>query len=459
MRGGLAALGDVAPGGIHWPTDAEYVAELSRALDAIEPVLTVPVEQGGVFSPPLQSQASGLVATLEGASGLSVKQLVSLAHSAVALSQATSPPEIVAAVGDLMNGTLAVATDLMKAAGAATDALDAASWAGQAINSVFVLAQLVADSQARYAEYAALCQRRIDEQKNVQCEALADAADPTPTGPVGQLRPADLFRPVGYALQRGRPLPLSVASMFVMLCGGETQGFGPLSRPAWQQLVADYRNSSGKTNVGIAAASQRRMWSLIKGILAAMRPPGASPGSGDGGRALMPLLLDIVGNEWFYGTAKPQASHGIDRGFCELLSRRIGGQYYDYIECPDLSAGEIGAGALPAGAASCAERVNLEPTFEQLVVSYRNALVAEFWDEPTQRWKRPPKKMVIGRAPTGLLTIKGVAASNLAANMEAIETGRPRFGAGAKALLGLGAAGGGYGIYTLIKVLRRRGRP
>ena len=174
------ALGDVPPSGINWPSDADYVVQLSRALDAIEPVLTLPLDEGGVFTPPLQSQAAAVVATVESAAGLSVGQLVSLGHNIAQLAQATSPPQIVAAVGDLVNGTLDVAMDIAEAFDQASEAFEVVPVLSDVLQGVFLFVKLVADSQARYKEYAQLCQRRIDDKYNTMCAQLVADAEATP---------------------------------------------------------------------------------------------------------------------------------------------------------------------------------------------------------------------------------------------------------------------------------------
>ncbi len=413
----VRSLGDVAPAGIQWPGDATYVAAIGQALGQLQPVVNQSIPDGGILTPPMQVQAAGLKATVEAATGLQLSSIINLSSNVVALANAADTAGAVAALKDAVAGTLEIATAAMEKLGAAQGAIDTMGAVGSAVNALFVVGGFVADSQAQYLKAAQECQQRVDAEYDAKCQQWVNQASPTSTSMAGVVQPADLFRPVAYAYQKGGPLPLSVASMFVALCGGETQGFGPITRPIWSQLVESRRKQAGKAHIGVSAATQRRMWQLIKGIMAAIRPPTGIAATGDGGRALMSLLLDIVANEWAAGTSQPYLHHGFDYELAKLLSNRVGGQYRKYIECKDLTAGEFGAGAVPAGSTSCGLRVDLAKPFVQLVSGFHANLRGIFFDSATQSWnvypaqtsRRPAKGMLV-LSPSIAVTLKDAAA-------------------------------------------------
>jgi hypothetical protein len=151
------------------------------------------------------------------------------------------------------------------------------------------------------------------------CPKLASQYDPTGTGP--GVTPGDMFRANYVAASLGHPPPPNLASMYILLCGAETQGVG------FTRLDYDrFRNAVGKdlgtgsgnytpdsvtgiplqdrSELGIDPWTQRRMWSLIKAIMAASKNPEESRTisvHGDGGRSAFALLQDIVRIQFFAG--------------------------------------------------------------------------------------------------------------------------------------------------------------
>ena len=130
---------------------------------------------------------------------------------------------------------------------------------------------------------------------------------------------------------------MNVGAMYVLLCGGETQGFG-FSRPEYDKFLAEARKhdkkqpEQGNNPVGVPPYRQRVMWTLIKGMMTSISPAGITqaPLIGDSGRSIMPMLQDMVREEWFSGH--------ITSDILQRMGQRLGKEYrlktlYDGCTC------------------------------------------------------------------------------------------------------------------------------
>lgn len=141
------------------------------------------------------------------------------------------------------------------------------------------------------------------------CGSLAKSAIPIPTmgGTAmgikgadfqGRVTPADTFRGLAYVFQKGsQEIPASPASLYLLLCGGEAQGFG-LSRAEYRAL----KKQNPGTGSGIPVDTQRRMWKLIRALMSAAQPPlSAFKRTSDQGATIMPILQELVRTSWVAG--------------------------------------------------------------------------------------------------------------------------------------------------------------
>lgn len=413
------------PGGISFPKEGDYAKGLIDAVSETAPAALKAFDHGGEFNPPFMGEVATLKATLEATTGIKLSQLYGLAQNVAALTQATDPVTIGAAVSNLMQGVLDVVVSGLKAAGAAADAVATVPILGSLVGMIASGVLDVIASQARVQQAGKDCQGRVERDREAFCKKLLSDAQPQKTDADG-VQPADLFRPVMYAMQKGGHLPLTAVSLYVALCGGETQGaFGLFSRAEWRKLLDGYHKQTGRKYIGVPIETQRRMWALCKGIMSATQDPriGTLFAPGDNGKALMPILQDITRNLWLVGNGlKPRrGEYGIDESFLNLLSSTIANKYYKYIECPDLIAGESGAGAMPAGGESCLPFVNLANPFIGAIRDFELQLKKVGLLNPDLSWNtKPAEKRYLDRGPPlGVLVIKGSTAKELEATAEA----------------------------------------
>jgi hypothetical protein len=141
------------------------------------------------------------------------------------------------------------------------------------------------------------------------CGSLAKSAIPIPTmgGTAmgikgadfqGRVTPADTFRGLAYVFRKGsQKIPASPASLYLLLCGGEAQGFG-LSRREYNDL----KKQNTGTGSGIPVGTQRRMWKLIRALMSSAQPPlSAFKRTSDQGATIMPILQELVRTSWVAG--------------------------------------------------------------------------------------------------------------------------------------------------------------
>lgn len=444
--------GEYIPAGIRWPDQADYTKGLIDGVGALTDATDLSYDEGGLLSPPIMAHVAALRATVEATTGLSLAQLTSLANDIRQLSSATNPAQVALAVTQLIGDVLEVVTSVSKATGIATGILKVAPIIGQIISMITPVMEFVVDileSQERIRQAGEVCQQRVMQEQNATCQQLVTQATPNDTEE-GGVSPADMFRPVMVAMQTHQPLPITTASLFVALCGGETQGaFSLFTRQSWLKFVDQH----GKGVLGIPQLTQRRMWTLIKAIMASTREPSYSSlfAPGDSGRSLFPALLDIVWNMALSGArVKPlRAGAAIDDAFVGKISRAITSQYETAHSCKDLVEGERAAGPTPFGASSCADFIDLLPPYQKLLQAYKAHLESSGMLRSNWTWRVGGERIAAassGRAPQAMLVLGPNTVAQLNQTAQAIDRARdagkktsPWLIAGAMA-----AAGGGY---------------
>lgn len=424
---GASIGGEQIPGGIKWPQTPDYVKGLVDGAHSVSDLTGLSYDQGGLVSPPIMSQIAGLKATIEATTGISLNQLKALAGDIQTLTKATDPEKITAAVADLINDVLDVITTVSKAAGVATGVLKVVPVIGQIVGAIAGFMEFYFNVQAadqRYKQYQAECDQLVFKEQQPICQNLTSQATPVATEE-GGVTPADMFRPVFYAMQKRQPLPLTTASMFVALCGGETQGaFNLFTRASWAKFVAE--NNGGKSYIGVTQSTQRRMWELIKGIMAATRDPGygALFSPGDGGRALFPALVDMTWNMALSGQKIKPIRNGatIDDQFLAKVSKQIGRQYEHARYCAELTEGDAGAGATPYSAVSCADFVDLLAPLQRVFLGYKNHLQASGMLRSDWTWRSNVQDMAAVKNPAqGVLVLGDKTVQELSDTAKAVE--------------------------------------
>ena len=117
----------------------------------------------------------------------------------------------------------------------------------------------------------------------------------------GAPTPADMFRDVFYAATIGDFLPPTLASVYVLLCGGESQGVGP-TRGEYDSWLNKARKLFGN-KIGIDPSTQRVMWELIKAIMSSTKSPLVTREfdlHGDQGKSAFGLLQEILRKELIF---------------------------------------------------------------------------------------------------------------------------------------------------------------
>ena len=333
--GGIEGLWKPPPG-FKFPTDAQYLTNLAKGMADIRPILESKVDS---FIAPIKSQASSVIATIEGTSKVAIPiggDAMKIAAAAMAIGDSKDAVTVAANVGALLNGTLSLVTDVAKVVGPLSGALSVVPMVGQA-------AGLIISAMVPFIKFATSAELAQQQAKAAYEQCLSDlqskASEPClskyksqtnvfGTGPKGTVTPSDLFRPFLYWSKTDWPktknrtygdrkLPACVGylesssggkctnwfnedmdaawvptlgAMFVALCGDQIDpGF----------FVSSVKPSFLFKNYGtMTADTRRRMWGLIKGIMAATEDPDKGPGPNQGGMALFPSLQGLIWREF-----------------------------------------------------------------------------------------------------------------------------------------------------------------
>lgn len=468
--------------GMVFPSSGEYARSLIKGLKSIEPLVVAKVGDvaNDLFTPPMRTFAAGIIASVRtGAGGLPLGELAGLASSVAALAQATNPVAIAGAVASLLNVAVDIAVAGLKAAGAASEVIQVVPVIGTFIGLVadFIIEILGAAEKAKAA--GAECSRWVSQIASERCNQYTSDGVVRSTSAAG-VTPADMFRPVAYAWQKGDSiLPLTSASMYVALCGRETQGFVPLSLATYMDNIVKERKVPG-----FDQQTKRRMWALIKGIMGAVKEPGlgkegVATAQTDQGRSCFPMLQDIVVRQFrrgVWGDEKTDMaqllknmSGGIASQDAYQFSAHCNGEGHRYgLPVPDFEGG-IGSGAHAAvqGYASCeGVGVSLKSSFIVGLDQYSNYLTEYFTDPVTGDWvitpNVPPKLGLVTARLTMSASVSdelaaGVDAANAAASGKVPAASFMELRIWQQALIAAGVAGAGYLGHSLVREFGPKG--
>lgn len=457
------------------PTQSDFVGGMTGALrnigtDWARENLSVPV----AATVPLVKTALGAAANMDFS-----------ALAAAIDGQRLSPGQvqaIISTIADLVKGSLEIVGQITKGIEVVDDTAGAIPVLGAIATVVVMIASNIAlgvMAPELIAATAAHVEQVLHQNLNQHCGNLVNKFAPYATGVNGQLTPADFFRHVaityqmwkkgyrmtlaptrGYAIEwtggQRQPLPtpaklpLDGAAMFVLLCGGETQGFG-VTREHYQQIVAAARKDNPKIKNGVPQEVQRRMWALIKGIMSAVIDPRTKQAIGDEGLSLMPILQDLV-SEYFVGVTD-RGTGGWDTGLLQRLSDVVTKEYrlsyHETVTYEDTSGTTHPTASVVSRTSSCAgqehgvgRHADLSVPLEKTIIQYNTELVRQF-KNPDGSWRIKPA-FGLARNPTGRLTLSPKASEDAAKGILAsVGIGIESRG-WLKTLLGAAAGAGGY---------------
>jgi len=365
----------------HWPKPPEYVAYLARAIDSVTPLIGT---TDSLLSPPVQAHVAALGATFEAESGMPLGELATVARDIMALANATNTADVANAVSELVSTGVSVVTSVAESAEFASAAFEVVPVLGQFVADVvkFIAFGILAREQYEKAQAQAAfeCQNRFDRAYNAFCPQAVSWAQPRPTGPDGGVTPADLFRPLAYAVSgwerakhppviythyrteqtdAWRP-PLNISSVYAALCGYEAGRFPLEWRKRWSKL----KDSK------IDQATQSKMWRLIRAICASVGKPGIQEKPtwvGDSGRAALTILQEMVRNLYLKGRITDATIADASSAITALRS--------EIANCDDLA---ISGGSTPFGGASCSNRVDLATPFLTSIEQFQGRLFGRY---------------------------------------------------------------------------------
>lgn len=343
------ALGETAydvMGNFRPPTSSDFAAGLVSALNSVN------ADGGSLvksWDPPVSMAVSALGTAVEVTAGKTIGAL---------LSGVPDPYGVTSMVTNLANGDIVAAFEgvSLQAVDLALKAFDCVPVVGTICRGLLGFIFALIPKPPSYEEMIKDAIASMQGNLRVRCEGLVNDArylSESTTGNSGNPDPADAFRPVAIAYQKSQPLPLCLASMYVALCGGVTEGFGWESEKQYQEFINVFSNyapwcgtktipvigkvpdctvRSSSAPRGIPIETRRKMWAVIKGIMASVAKPSAElrDAPGDGGRALMPYLNETIRQEMLrgsFGPMKDDRSQLLSRAFFHGASNFIGSRY------------------------------------------------------------------------------------------------------------------------------------
>lgn len=459
-------------------TVQSYWSYTVRALGDMAPAVTAPPgSSADILTPPMRTHVGALIAVAESISDMPIGQLVQLAGNIGALAQAADPYQAMAATMALLKATADITVTVLDAVKAAGAMAEVVPIIGQVIDTALAGLSIGMSFAARQQQWTGACKQALDCYTTRECQRLVNAFVPTPTRSTakGGVTASDMFRPIRRALVDpqyetywrprlgGAPLPMTVASVYVALCGDVVDA--PLAGGwMWSMLHGTYAQPVGKP--GIALATRQRMWKLCRAIAeGAERPyaPGqayGAPITADGGNTIYAALQDIVARE-----LRPVSEGGkgsIDAAYVKRVCTLIGEQYKytsnnlnaavvleygcDPYGVEDSGGCRVsGAGSRPYFEATCGSRIGeaLYAAWEAGWRDYEYLLHEQFWDAAHGTWRDRPRTIVRFPA-TAILSLNPSASKLIAGALRAprgpSRTERVVAGASTATLAGIGAA-------------------
>ena len=262
------------PSTFKFPTKLDYVANLGGAMQSLGGFNSEFMRNN--LAAPVLTSLNTLIIGLEATVGTSIKHLEAMVTQGIDSVKKFIPPEVLAKLGDVgkiasgvasfvgavvsgnvqvavtegLNIALGVMSMISAAVGTVPVVGQIAMAATAAIAIVQLIISLLPPSKEDIEEARKDARKALDERLALNCskeaERWAQITASRSTGPT----PGDQFRSAYVAAILGRPLPPTVASMFILMCGGESQGVG-FTRNEYNSTWHHARSVYGKKWVGI----------------------------------------------------------------------------------------------------------------------------------------------------------------------------------------------------------------
>jgi hypothetical protein len=448
-----ASMGELpVPVDFQWPTPAEYSQLTSAALAQVRSagysvMDSVSFPGSDIAKSVLTNVASGqteaLSAVLEAAVGKSLEALGVQGAGALV-------GDFVGVMRDALDGNLqAVVIGSVELVGKLAETLSGIPIVGQIAGAVCSIISIIWEAFAARAAGDEEARQLCFEGVRNKCERRMREAVALPTSATGTT-PADLFRQSLYAYRSGSGLPLNVGSMYILLCGGETQGFG-MDRAYYDSVMGSVRALHGAA-LGIHPEIQRTMWKLIKGVMSAVENPAfgqtdLSP-IGDQGRSLFPILQDIIRNEYvrWKTTGKGGWNDEMAGALADVLTSQVTGR------ASVSSWSEAGVHVSMCDCTEAGPPARLDVALVESVRQWELQLKDFFW-----KGDRFVFGGGQGGAPkAGRISITSAAAKKIIVASSGETSVAPAVTTGQKVALAASGLGGSYLLYRGAKLLLRR---
>lgn len=450
---GLAGAGwyDV-PKGVVFASPTNYAARLTQSLKASTPVILRGIGENLVSNswtmakqrilPPIQAQLQMMKATFESATGLKLSDISDEINAIINVVNAVGPKAILNSIGDLIQGTLAIATKVMKALGVAAEALQAIPYIGLAIGISLGIVNLAfaifGDAQAKTKQLEDVCQANAsaeaqqvvpkwEEYFAVKASRANDAQFPN------GVTPADIFRPLYYAWHRDggqyrNRLPFTtLASLYVGLCASES----------------DYK-SFGYPDSDLDTQTKQTMWTLCLAMFDALHDPNEQDPKHDSGVGAFTMLQEIVRYNYAIGKITDEFLHELTNSITSRWKVEVT-TFMDY-PWPQKDA-----------QMTCTDGVYLPSA--KLVEPFKASLgefekrMGKFWNEETGTWSLSPAGVALPPLQTtGMIVMDDKTALTMGSSIHDILTPKKKaMPTWQKGVLAATGVSGGYLAYEGIK--------
>lgn len=352
----------VPPPGFKFPGQTDYLRGLVGGIKAIQGDALSEVENSIIV--PVKAQLSTTIATIEGATGISVAKIGDVASAVAAIASAQKTSDAISATGRLVDGTLQLVMPAITAAlgFAAAELAGCVPVIGQAIGMAVQYFLGLIQTHGLNEQLQAQCDQELAASLDVTCADWLNKTKIVATDRLGGV-PADMFRPLAYGVGTTGEVPPCVAAVFAAICSPEARG-------TW---AGSFNAGSAGPNLAprVPAATKRKMWALIEAILAAVEDPLGVPIGTDGGRTAFPALMSYIWQEKQAGRLSQADVYN-----CALY---IGQSFRWTRVCKQPSAGPFTAAGTFFAKGDCGLRVAgpLSDAFWNLIVQgFHNAMFA-----------------------------------------------------------------------------------
>ncbi len=435
------------PANFRWPTERDYAEAVTGAYSQVGFDSSF---SRAVLSPPVQSQVNGVVSAFQASTQKGITELAAQLSSATGSEIPALAGKVASLAFALANGNVLVA--LQTGAGFAAEiaskiAAELGTELAQEVAGVVPLVSVVVGyvmlvverlfggmTDEEKAKLVADAKTALEKRLTGDCPNVAKMYAGTATGPEGAT-PADMFRGVLLAAETGHPLPPTLASLYLMFAGGESQGVG-MTRREWRALDAKARNKSGAK--GFDQYTQRRIFALIKSIMRAAKNPSLEAQWqvwGDGGVAAFGTLNEIMRTGFLRGHWNLAYSRALEEPL---------GQFWGDYKTVQFDQGFQNVYA------RCGDKLGLTDQLEQTQLQYIGGMIKHFCVPGGKNYKWPEKcewratataaqlAELAANRPSFTLTLSGRSAAELIGSAQQSEESQE--GASVLPAVGLAAA-------------------